>query len=94
MRLLKLSRSIDISFLHLGFHSAHWLSAFVGCFQVGVVLNLTPDHLERHGNMEEYGAAKCALFQHMGTSQIAAIPQGKPLTSSVVFEIKVSERYH
>jgi hypothetical protein len=44
--------------------------------------------------MEEYGAAKCALFRHMSTNQIAAIPQGKPLTPCVDFEIDVSEFYH
>ncbi|GAQ81307.1 hypothetical protein KFL_000770010 [Klebsormidium nitens] len=54
--------------------------------KVGVVLNLTPDHLERHGNMEAYGAAKCALFRNMSSSQIAAIPQGDSFLRRLAIE--------
>ncbi|CAI5980894.1 unnamed protein product, partial [Closterium sp. NIES-64] len=42
--------------------------------KAAVILNLTPDHLERHGNMESYGAAKCHLFARMGESEVAIIP--------------------
>ncbi len=31
--------------------------------QVGVLLNITPDHLDRHHTLEEYAAAKMRLFQ-------------------------------
>lgn len=31
------------------------------CVQVGVILNITPDHLDRHSSMEEYAEAKCRL---------------------------------
>jgi UDP-N-acetylmuramoylalanine--D-glutamate ligase len=30
-------------------------------FDAGVLLNITPDHLDRYGNMEAYAAAKCKL---------------------------------
>lgn len=30
-------------------------------FEAGVILNITPDHLDRYGNMEAYAAAKCRL---------------------------------
>lgn len=30
--------------------------------EVGIMLNLTPDHLERHGDMEGYAKAKARLF--------------------------------
>lgn len=42
--------------------------------QVGVVLNLTPDHLARHGTMEVYGQTKCRLFAQMGPTDIAMLP--------------------
>ena len=31
--------------------------------EVSAILNLTPDHLDRHGNMENYFMAKAAIFQ-------------------------------
>ncbi|HQB02527.1 MAG TPA: UDP-N-acetylmuramoyl-L-alanine--D-glutamate ligase [Candidatus Hydrogenedentes bacterium] len=33
--------------------------------KVAVILNLTPDHLGRHGTMECYGATKARIFQRM-----------------------------
>lgn len=44
-----------------------------------VVLNLTPDHLARHGTMESYGAHKCRLFERMQPYDLAAIPADDPL---------------
>ncbi len=32
--------------------------------QVSAILNLTPDHLNRHHTMEEYGAAKARIFEN------------------------------
>jgi len=41
-----------------------------------VLLNLTPDHLERHGSMEAYAEAKCSVFKHMKGDGTAIIPAG------------------
>ncbi|KAG6552008.1 hypothetical protein Mapa_006314 [Marchantia paleacea] len=43
--------------------------------KVGVILNLTPDHLERHKTMETYGKMKCRIFAQMGPADLAVIPQ-------------------
>ncbi|XP_075247471.1 UDP-N-acetylmuramoylalanine--D-glutamate ligase-like [Convolutriloba macropyga] len=43
---------------------------------VAVLLNLSPDHLERHGSMEAYAAAKCSLFRNMRPTDVAMIPAG------------------
>ncbi|KAH7660331.1 UDP-N-acetylmuramoylalanine-D-glutamate ligase MurD protein [Dioscorea alata] len=43
---------------------------------VAVVLNLTPDHLERHKTMENYALVKCSLFSHMKDGRLAVLPQG------------------
>ncbi len=40
----------------------------------GVILNLSPDHLERHGSLESYGEHKCRLFHRMGAENAAIIP--------------------
>lgn len=47
--------------------------------RVGVILNLTPDHLARHGTMSGYAAAKARLFANMGPGDVALLPVGDPL---------------
>ena len=43
-------------------------------FDVAVFLNLTPDHLERHGNIEDYAKAKKRIFRNpSGAPQVAVI---------------------
>ena len=40
---------------------------------VGILLNITPDHLARHGGMEGYVAAKRSLFRKGGRPQTAIV---------------------
>jgi UDP-N-acetylmuramoylalanine--D-glutamate ligase len=42
-------------------------------FDVAVLLNLTPDHLDRHGGMAGYIAAKRRIFRHQQRPQAAII---------------------
>lgn len=46
------------------------------CPSVAVVLNLTPDHLERHHTMRNYAATKCRIFSHMRGNKIGILPLG------------------
>jgi UDP-N-acetylmuramoylalanine--D-glutamate ligase len=46
--------------------------------RAAVVLNLTPDHLARHGTMENYGATKLRIFARMGAGDSAVLPPGHP----------------
>ncbi len=48
----------------------------------GVILNLTPDHLGRHGTMEGYAAAKARLFQHQSPADWAILPAGDALLAA------------
>lgn len=43
------------------------------------ILNLTPDHLGRHGTMAGYSLAKGRLFAEMGPDDFAAVPAQDPL---------------
>ena len=63
-----------------------WLVAEVSSFQlesvqkfhpqVGVLLNVLPNHLDRHGDMETYRSLKLRLFARMRESAAAVVPFG------------------
>ncbi|MGZ4178723.1 MAG: UDP-N-acetylmuramoyl-L-alanine--D-glutamate ligase [Solirubrobacteraceae bacterium] len=42
--------------------------------EVAVLLNLEPDHLDRHGTFADYVAAKLRIFAHQGNDDIAVAP--------------------
>jgi UDP-N-acetylmuramoylalanine--D-glutamate ligase len=42
-------------------------------FDVAVLLNITPDHLDRHGGMEGYIGAKARIFDHQRAPQAAIV---------------------
>jgi len=42
--------------------------------ECAVLLNITPDHLDRHGTLEAYRAAKLRVFAHQGNDDLAVAP--------------------
>ena len=46
--------------------------------RIGVLLNLTPDHLDRHGDLDAYRAAKLRIFENQGADDVAVVPRGFP----------------
>ncbi len=64
-------------------HAAGWVVCEVSSFQledvhefacdVAVLLNLEPDHLDRHGTFEAYRAAKLRIFER---ASVAVVPRG------------------
>jgi UDP-N-acetylmuramoylalanine--D-glutamate ligase len=44
--------------------------------RVAVLLNLTPDHLDRHASLEEYRAAKLRIFENQLAEDVAVVPRG------------------
>jgi len=44
--------------------------------ECSVYLNLAPDHLDRHGNMDAYAAAKSKVFANQGEGDVAIINAG------------------
>lgn len=45
---------------------------------VGILLNLTPDHLDRHTSFEEYAAAKMRLFENQLDRDVAVLNADDP----------------
>jgi UDP-N-acetylmuramoylalanine--D-glutamate ligase len=44
--------------------------------EAAVLLNIAPDHLDRHGTFEEYLAAKLEVFKRQGNEDVAVAPLG------------------
>jgi UDP-N-acetylmuramoylalanine--D-glutamate ligase len=44
--------------------------------RVAVLLNLTPDHLDRHGDLDAYRAAKLRIFENQLADDVAVVPRG------------------
>jgi len=44
--------------------------------RIGVLLNLEPDHLDRHGAFEVYAAAKLRMFERQRHGDTAVLPRG------------------
>ncbi|MCG9968081.1 UDP-N-acetylmuramoyl-L-alanine--D-glutamate ligase [Pelotomaculum terephthalicicum JT] len=51
--------------------------------KVGVVLNITPDHLDRHGNMDNYIAAKARIFTNQKPGDFIVLNYDDPLTAAL-----------
>lgn len=71
-----------------------WLVTEVSSFQletveefrpeVSAILNLTPDHLNRHKTMENYGAAKARIFHRQSADQFCVVNKDDPLCFGLV----------
>jgi len=58
-----------------------WLPILCGWSpRVGAVLNVTPNHLDRHPSMEAYTHAKRALVQYRGPGDVAVMGLDSPVT--------------
>jgi UDP-N-acetylmuramoylalanine--D-glutamate ligase len=44
--------------------------------RIAVLLNLTPDHLDRHGDLDAYRAAKLRIFENQEPDDVAVVPRG------------------
>ena len=42
--------------------------------RIAVLLNLEPDHLDRHGSFEAYRAAKLRIFENQALGDVAIVP--------------------
>lgn len=50
---------------------------------VGILTNITPDHLDRHGTMEHYAEVKARMFAHQGKGDTAAIGVDDPWCEAI-----------
>jgi UDP-N-acetylmuramoylalanine--D-glutamate ligase len=65
-----------------------WIACELSSFQledidtlrcrVGAILNLSPDHLDRHGSVEEYLRCKLRIFENQEPGDVAVVNGGDP----------------
>lgn len=56
--------------------------------QVGAILNITPNHLDRHKTMDAYIDAKLNIIRHQNSSNIAVLSADNPITKSLEVAVK------
>jgi len=57
-----------------------------------LLLNITPDHLDRHGGMDGYVAAKKRVFQNQGKGDTAVISVDDPHCQAICTELLAANR--
>jgi UDP-N-acetylmuramoylalanine--D-glutamate ligase len=45
---------------------------------IAILLNLTPDHIDRHGTFERYREMKLRVFENQEAEDVAVVPRGFP----------------
>ncbi len=58
---------------------------------IAVLLNLTPDHLDRHRTLEEYGRVKARLFQNQDSGDHAVLNLEDPWVNSRVEKLRAQK---
>lgn len=61
-------------------------------FNIAVWLNITPDHIDRHGNMEGYIAAKMHLFDRQRADDMAIIGVDDAFSAAVADTVKQKKK--
>ena len=82
----------------LDFPADGWVVAEVSSFQlettdafrphVAAVLNITPDHLDRHGTLAAYAAAKARIFRAQEASDRAVLNADDPGAAALASEVR------
>lgn len=58
------------------------------CPHIAAVLNITPDHLDRHGSMEKYIAAKARIFENQRAGDFAVLNADQEATRRLASGLK------
>ena len=56
--------------------------------RVAAVLNITPDHLDRHGTFERYVDAKARIFANQGPTDCAVLNADDPVTAGLAGRVR------
>ena len=71
--------ALDVAVLEVSSFQLETIESFRP--QVGVLLNVAPDHLDRHGSLAAYAAAKARLFENQRPEDHAVLNADDPLSA-------------
>ncbi len=60
---------------------------------IAILLNLSPNHLDRHGSMEQYLAAKMQIFAYQGPEDVAILNADDPRLQALAGDLRSTCRY-
>ncbi len=80
-------RTDDLAILEI---SSFQLEQMTVSTNVAAVLNITPNHLDRHGTMEAYTAAKTRIIEYQAPTDTAILNRDDPVTWALAEKVKGS----
>ncbi|MBM4269726.1 MAG: UDP-N-acetylmuramoyl-L-alanine--D-glutamate ligase [Deltaproteobacteria bacterium] len=75
----------DVVVAEVSSFQLEWVESFRP--SVGVFLNVSDDHLDRHGTLEAYAALKARLFARQGPSDFAILNRDDPLVAVLASDL-------
>ncbi len=88
---LRLGKRAEVLVLELSSFQLESAGSFTP--HIGILLNVTSDHLDRHGSMVHYTAAKMKLFSHQGADDIAILCSDDPMCMQVKDLLNGQKKY-
>ena len=82
---------LDVAVLEVSSFQLEAVASFAP--RVAAVLNVTPDHLDRHGDMQAYAAAKARIFANQVQDYVAILNFDDPATVSMADDCNANLRY-
>jgi UDP-N-acetylmuramoyl-L-alanyl-D-glutamate--2,6-diaminopimelate ligase len=77
------ARGVHVAILETSSHALALDRVRAVHFQVGVFTNLSPEHLNFHGSMEAYAAAKARLFERLPADGLAVLNADDPHSATM-----------
>ncbi|HBZ72414.1 MAG TPA: UDP-N-acetylmuramoyl-L-alanine--D-glutamate ligase, partial [Deltaproteobacteria bacterium] len=74
-------RPLDVAVLEVSSFQLETTESFRP--RVAAILNVTPDHLDRHGSFEAYAAAKARILEHQGPEDTAVLSADDPVVAAM-----------
>ena len=78
--------ALDVAVLEVSSFQLETTEAFRP--RVAVILNITPDHLDRHGSFEAYRAAKARILAHQQAQDVAVLNFDDPTCASLAAQAR------